>query len=83
VDVNPVNAAYGGQIAQAIHGGADESSTTISVIKELPLLRHRCAFSLCSFSKSGDLTFDRVRGCLLLTGNPRVQCGSNLVHVAS
>src|ERR1039458_504651 len=83
MDITPVNAAYGSQIAQAIHGGADESSTTVSVVEELPLQRHRDTVFLCPFRESGDLTLDRVRGCLLLARNPRVECGSNLVHVAS
>lgn len=75
MDIDPVNAAYGSKIAQAIHYGADESSTTISIVEELSLFRSRCTVSLFSLIKSGDLTFDGVRGGLLLAGDPPVECG--------
>ena len=77
MDIDPVNTTNGGQIAKAVHSGANECSTAVSTIEKLPLHRYRRTITARSFRKSGNLTFNRMRGRLLFAGNPRVERRSN------
>ena len=62
----------GGQIAQTIHCRANECSTAVSIVDKLSLQRYRCTVGLRALRKSGKLTFNGVRGRLLLAGKLEV-----------
>ena len=83
MDINAIDTADGGHIAQTIHCRANERSTAESVVDKLSLQRNRRTVRVNTLGKSGNLTFNGVRGRLLFAGNTGVERGSTRVHVAS
>src|SRR5713226_3877085 len=80
MDVDPINGADGGQIAQPIQSWADQRRSAISIIDKLSLGRHRCAVAFGALAERCCLTFNRVRGRLLFAGDARVERGSKCCH---
>jgi hypothetical protein len=80
MDVDPINGADGGQIAQPIQSWADQRRSAISIIDKLSLARHRCAVAFGALAERCCLTFNRVRGRLLFAGDTRVERGSKCCH---
>src|SRR5215469_7742552 len=80
MDIDSINRANRGQIAQPIKGWANQRGTADPIIDKVSLRRDRRAVTSGALAERGYLTLYCVRCHLLFTGNARVERGSNCRH---
>jgi hypothetical protein len=73
MDVEPVDAAAGRQVAQPLQRRADEGAAAVALVEEAHLRVRREAVVAQAFLQGFELAGDRPGFRLLIGGNPGVQ----------
>src|SRR6266508_3369209 len=80
VNVELVDTTSGGQIAQLLEGGANQSGATIAIVHKLLLGQHAQSARSHGRAQLGDLASNRVGRTLLLRGYPGIDRHLKRLH---